>query len=53
MAVFSNGLDDIYYAPGVHAQPSSLGWDVCLYESEMDLRKRDGDLFSNVERPVE
>ena len=53
VAELSNGLYDIYYAPGLTAQPSSLGWAIRLCESEMKLRKRVGDLFSNVERLAE
>ena len=45
-----NGLYDIYYASGVPAQLPSLGWAIRLCESEMGLRKRDGDLYPNVER---
>jgi transposase InsO family protein len=51
-----HNLEDIYYAPGVHARLVSLGklegqgWDVRLQDGGMELRNRDGDLFTNIER---
>ena len=47
-------LQDVYYAPGAHAQLVSLGklerqgWDVRLCEGGMEPRNRDGDPFTNV-----
>ena len=61
MATTANGLErtadlqDVYYAPGVHARLVSLGklesqgWDVRLREGGMELRDRGGDLFTNIE----
>ena len=60
MATSANGLEresdlqDVYYAPGAHAQLVSLGklegqgWDVHLCEGGVELRNRDGDPFTNV-----
>jgi transposase InsO family protein len=47
-------LQDVYYAPGVHARLVSLGklegqgWDVRLRDGGMELCDRDGDLVANV-----
>jgi transposase InsO family protein len=49
-------LEDVYYAPGIHARLVSLGklegqgWDIRLREGGMELRNRDGDMFANIER---
>jgi hypothetical protein len=49
-------LEDVYYAPGIHARLVSLGelegqgWDVRLREGGMEPRNRDGDMFTNIER---
>jgi hypothetical protein len=62
VAPFANGLErekdlqDVYYAPGVHARLVSLGklesqgWDIRLRDGGMELQNRDGDLFANIER---
>ena len=47
-------IQDIYYAPEVHARLVSLGeleaqgWDVRLCGGTMELRDRDGDLFAKI-----
>ena len=47
-------LQHVYYAPGVHVRlvslgkPEGQGWDVRLCDGGMELRNRDGDLFTNV-----
>ena len=60
MATSANGLEresdlqDIYYAPGVHARLVSLGKlegqgrDIRLCDGGMQPRNRDGDLFTNI-----
>jgi len=47
-------IQDVYYAPDIHARLVSLGkldgqgWGVCLCDGMMELRDRDGDLFANI-----
>ena len=60
VATEANGLEreadlqHVYYAPGVHVRLVSLGepggqaWDGRLSDDGMELRNRDGDLFTNV-----
>ena len=49
-----SALQDVYYAPGAHAQLVSLGklegqgWDVRLCEGGVEPRIWDGDPFTNV-----
>ena len=60
MATSANGLEreadlqHVYYALGVHVRfmslgkPEGQGWDVRLCDGGMELRNRDGDLFTDV-----
>ena len=49
-------LEDVYYAPGVHVRLVSLGklesqgWGICLQNGGMELKNRDGDVFTNVKK---
>jgi len=49
-------LEDVYYAPGAHVRLVSLGklesqgWGICLRNGGMELKNRDGDVFTNVEK---
>ena len=49
-------LDDVYFAPGVHVRLLSLGklegqgWDIRLRDGGMELRDREGDVFTIVSR---
>jgi transposase InsO family protein len=62
VASFANGLEreedlqDVYYAPEVHARLVSLGelesqgWGIRLRDGGMELQNRDGDLFADIDR---
>jgi hypothetical protein len=62
VASFANGLEweedlqDVYYAPGVHARLVSLGklesqgWDIRLRDGGMELQNRDRDSFATIDR---
>ena len=48
-------LQDVYYAPGIHARLVSLGklqrqgWAIRLLDGGMELTDRDGELFATIE----